>query len=70
MKIYYNPKDDLLHIILKEIKEVRNERYNDDIVFDLDKENKVVGIEILDASKYLELNDLLSVTLVQERVAS
>ncbi|MDI6765569.1 MAG: DUF2283 domain-containing protein [Bacteroidota bacterium] len=70
MKIYYNPKDDLLHITLKESKEVRNERYSDDIVFDLDKENKVVGIEILNTSKYLELNDLLSVTLVQERVAS
>lgn len=70
MKIYYNPKDDLLHITLKEMKEVRNEKYNNDIVFDLDKENKVVGIEIIDASKYLELSDLLGVTLVQERVAS
>ncbi len=69
MKIYYNPKDDLLRITLKESKEVRNERYNDDIVFDVDKEDKVVGIEIFDAAKYLEIGDLLSVTLVQEKLA-
>lgn len=65
MKIYYDPKNDLLHIILREVKQVRNERYNDDIVFDVDKDGRVVGLEILDASDYLELDNLLSVTVVQ-----
>ena len=69
MKIHYKPKDDLLHIVLRETNDVRNERYNDDIVFDVDNEGRVVGIEILDATEYLEIENLLNVTVVQDKVA-
>ncbi|MEK7264184.1 MAG: DUF2283 domain-containing protein [Bacteroidota bacterium] len=69
MKIYYQPKHDLLHITFRESKQIRNERYNDDIVFDVDGNGKVVGMEILDATEYLNLEDLLSVTLIQEKAA-
>ena len=69
MKIYYKPTHDLLHIIFRESSEVRNERFNDDIIFDYDKDGKMVGIEILDASEYLQLEDLLNVTVVQEKAS-
>jgi len=69
MKIYYNPKHDLMHLVFRESGKVRNERYNEDIVFDVDNNGKVVGMEILDATDYLNLEDLLSVTLIQEKAA-
>jgi len=67
MKIHYNPKHDLLHIILKDVSKVRNQRVNDEMVLDIDKKGKVVGIEILDASSYLGKQELFSVTVEQEK---
>jgi len=54
MKVYYHQKHDLLYITLKEANKVRNERFKEDIVFDIDKDDKIVGIEILVASTYFD----------------
>ncbi len=67
MKIYYNTTQDLLHIIFRESEQVRNERYNDDIVFDVDSKNKIVGMEILDASNYLDAHDIKDVKVIEEK---
>ena len=62
MEILYNTKTDLLYIRLDEQKqEVVNRRPSEDIVLDIGKDNRIVGIEILDASKHLNLETLLPV---------
>ncbi|MBI3193067.1 MAG: DUF2283 domain-containing protein [Ignavibacteriae bacterium] len=69
MKIYYNTTQDLLHIVFRESNQVRNERYNDDIVFDVDSNNKIVGMEILEASNYLDARDIKDVKVIEEKAA-
>ncbi len=60
MEIHYNSKTDLLYMRLDDRKqEVLNKRISDDIVIDIGEGNRIVGIEILDASKNLNLERLL-----------
>lgn len=62
MEIRYNPKTDLLYIRLNDRKQdVINRRSTEDIVLDIGADNQIVGIEILGASKHLNLADLLPV---------
>lgn len=62
MQILYNDKTDLLYLRLDERKqEVINRRLPKDIVLDIGENNKIVGIEILDAFKYLNLEKILPV---------
>jgi uncharacterized protein YuzE len=63
MQILYNTKTDLLYIRLDDKKQqVINKRVSEDIVLDLGENDRIVGIEILDASKNLNLEKLLPVT--------
>ena len=60
MEILYNSKTDLLYLRLDDRKqEVLNKRISDDIVIDIGDDNRIVGIEIVDASRNLNLNRLL-----------
>jgi uncharacterized protein YuzE len=62
MQILYNVKTDLLYIRLDDRKQaVINKRLSEDIVLDIGEEDMIVGIEILDASKHLNLGSLLPV---------
>ncbi len=62
MQIHYNAKTDLLYLQLDDRKQqVVNKRVSDDIVLDLGEDDRIVGIEILDASKHLNLENLLPV---------
>jgi len=62
MQILYNAKADLLYLRLDDRKQqLINKRFSEDIVLDLGEDNKIVGIEILDASKHLNLERLLPV---------
>jgi uncharacterized protein YuzE len=62
MNIFYNDKTDLLYIRLDDRKQnVMNKRVSEGIVLDIGEEDKIVGIEILDASKHLHLERLLPV---------
>jgi uncharacterized protein YuzE len=62
MNIVYNDKMDLLYIRLDdERQEVINRRISEDIVLDIGEGDRIVGIEILDASKRLNLERLLPV---------
>jgi len=62
MQILYNVKTDLLYLRLDDRKQqVVNKRLSEDIVLDLGEDNRIVGIEILDASKHLNLERLLPV---------
>ncbi len=59
MEILYNSKTDLLYLRLDDRKqEVLNKRISDDIVIDIGDDNRIVGIEIVDASRNLNLDRL------------
>jgi uncharacterized protein YuzE len=62
MQILYNVNTDLLYIRLDDQKQsVINRRVSEDIVLDIGAGDKIVGIEILDASRRLSLERLLPV---------
>jgi len=62
MQIHYNAKTDLLYIRLDDRKQTTiNKRVSEDIVLDLGDDDRIVGIEILDASQHLNLERLLPV---------
>jgi len=62
MQIMYNVKTHLLYFRLDERKQqVINRRLSEDIVLDIGEDGRIVGIEILDASKHLNLERLLPV---------
>lgn len=62
MNIVYNDKTDLLYIRFDERKQdVINKRVSEDIVLDIGENDRIVGIEILDASQHLTLDRLLPV---------
>jgi len=63
MQITYNAKTDLLYLRLDDRKQkVINRRLSEDIVLDIGEGERIVGIEILDASKHLNLERLLPIT--------
>lgn len=57
MKIKYDPKVDAAYISFKKTPvEVTTMRITEDIAVDFGPSEDIVGIEILDASKHLELS--------------
>jgi uncharacterized protein YuzE len=62
MQILYDTKTDLLYLRLDDRKQqVINKRLSEDIVLDIGEGDRIVGIEILDASRHLSLEKLLPV---------
>jgi uncharacterized protein YuzE len=62
MKIEYDEHADLLYLRLDpRTQEVLNHRVSDDIVLDMGQSQKIVGIEIMHASRNLDLAQLLPV---------
>jgi uncharacterized protein YuzE len=67
MQVLYNSKTDLLYLRLDARKQqVINRRVTDDVVLDVGEGDRIVGIEILDASKHLDLNQLLPINYLAE----
>ena len=67
MRIIYEPETDLLYFRLDDrTHEVNNRRVSEDVVLDLGADDRIVGIEILDASRRLDLDKLLPVEYVEE----
>ena len=67
MQIHYDSRSDLLYLRLDDERQpVVNRRVSDDIVLDVGPDDRVVGIEIMDASKHVRMDHLLPVTYLQE----
>jgi uncharacterized protein YuzE len=65
VNIAYNDKTDLLYIRLDDRKQdVINKRVSEDIVLDVGENDKIIGIEILDASRHVSLDKLLPVKYI------
>jgi len=62
MHVSYNDRTDLLYMRLGDRKqEVINKRVSEDVVLDIGEGDRIIGIEILDASKHVTLDRLLPV---------
>lgn len=62
MLINYDSKSDLLYIRLDNRNQpLTNTRLSENIVLDIGEENRIVGIEIMEASKNVELSSLLPI---------
>ena len=60
MQIFHDSKTDLLYLRLDERKQqIIDKRLSEDMVLDIGEDDKMVGIEIIDASKHLNLEKLL-----------
>jgi len=65
MQIFYDAHIDLVYIRLDDREQdVVNKRLSDDIVLDVGADDRIVGIEIVDASRHLNLERLLPVEFV------
>jgi len=63
MIITYNDRTNLLYIRLDERKqEVMNKRVSEDIAVDVGENDKIIGSEILDASKHVDLERLFPIS--------
>jgi uncharacterized protein YuzE len=61
VQILYESTTDMLYLRLDERKQsVIDKRLSEDIVLDTGENDKIVGIEILDASKHLNVEKLFS----------
>ncbi|MEO6637948.1 MAG: DUF2283 domain-containing protein [Ginsengibacter sp.] len=62
MNIQYDSKSDLLYLRFDLLPAtVINKRVSDDIVLDIGPDEKIIGIEIMDASKNINLDKILPV---------
>ena len=62
MNVLYNDRTDLLYIRLDDKKQdIVNRRVSEDIVLDIGEGDRIIGIEILDASKHITLERLLPI---------
>ena len=62
MQVLYNSKTDTLYIRLDEPKQdVINKRVSEDVVLDVGAGERIVGIEITDASSHLNLKNILPI---------
>jgi uncharacterized protein YuzE len=64
MKITYDSKYDLVYVkFVDSTPQVTTQRVSDDVAIDFDEGGRLVGIEVLSASKYLDLASLLPVSV-------
>lgn len=62
MTIHYDSKTDLLYLRIESSgQEVINKRVSDEIVLDIGENEKIIGIEIMDASKHINLEKLMPI---------
>lgn len=65
MQMHYDSRTDLLYIRLDETEQpVVNKRLDEDIVLDVGDGDRIVGIEIMDASQRVNLSAVLPITYI------
>jgi uncharacterized protein YuzE len=64
MKITYDKEADAAYVYLRKFdKSSSNRKISEDIILDFGPKGEILGIEILNASNHLALNDLKGITL-------
>ncbi|MBI4498934.1 MAG: DUF2283 domain-containing protein [Chloroflexi bacterium] len=54
MKIIYDPETDTLSLLLRDSVVSESDELEDGIIVDYDSDGRIVGFELLEASKYIE----------------
>lgn len=72
MKLTYFPETDSLYIDLALKSSVKSEEISEGVVLDYDSEDNLVGIDIDNASKKLDLSELITIKLpiVSQRISA
>ena len=66
MTIHYNSKTGLLYLRLASgQQDIINKRVTEDIVLDMGSDDKIAGIEIMDASKHVDIEKLVPVVYLK-----
>ena len=66
MTIHYDSKTDLLYLRMAPSEQaIINKRVSEDIVIDIGIDDKIIGIEIMDASKHINLEQLMPISYNQ-----
>jgi len=66
MTINYNSDNDLLYLRFDpNPQSIINKRIAEDIVLDIGENNKIIGIEIMDASKHVNLENMMPVEFLK-----
>lgn len=68
MRVNYDKEGDLLYIKLNNNKIYKTKEIGDDFLVDVDKNNNIVGIEILDYSKQKTKSDLFQISTDKEKI--
>ena len=63
MKIEYDKQAEALYILLREARVDDNIDIEEGVTVDLDEKRHIVGIEILDASKKLSLQEIVNISI-------
>lgn len=53
MRVIFDPETDTLNLIFREDKIVESDEIKEGIIFDYNKDGKIVSMEILDASEHI-----------------
>ncbi len=63
MKLHYYKETDSLYINLSQSKSVDSQEISDGVVLDFDKNGKIVGIDIDQASKIVNIGEVITTNL-------
>ena len=63
MRIEYSKSADALYVYFREKEVAKSKEVEEGVVIDLDAEGHIVGIEVLDASKRLQPDELVNVSI-------
>jgi uncharacterized protein YuzE len=69
VRVEYDEKSDAMYIWLRKAKYDISEELAENVVLDLDKNGRIIGIEVLDASKNLG-KDIVTRILLKEKIAA
>ncbi len=61
MRVRYDEQVDILYIRFKETPYRESDEIKEGFIVDYDKDGNVIGIEIMDVSEYLSLDELATV---------
>jgi len=63
MKIEYDKEADAIYILIQEKEVAASIEIEDGVVIDFDKGKKVIGFEVLNASKKFDIKDIAAVNI-------
>jgi uncharacterized protein YuzE len=70
MKITYDPEADALYIALRDVQPADSVDVEEGVTANLDGEGHIIGLEVLDASKRMTLEELTNVSYENLLLAS